>query len=275
MPEHRKLVLIRVISAAIGVIYIAFIPKEGLHFHDHVMFILLTFCSEQLLEQALVGTRGPESPVNRMRGTVGKCIARIEEVLGGARNYSDNYYEIRHPDLAIWSYYEFWKTLVAEQQRLKGQKRSLVVQAMHSCQMNIWTKHPYAGRIREAQRQFIEHGGQIIRVLCGKGDLPDGEALEAAQSLIPLRVATRYYNVDRLTVNHAFGWDFLRVDPSGDVVIWAAPGAAAGGIIDRARYQRDDTYETTNLGDLWSDLLAASKELELKDGKIDFKVPAT
>jgi hypothetical protein len=163
---------------------------------------------------------------------------------------------VNHPLLAIASYDDFWKRLVEHQ---KKSRAFLTIQAIHSCEMDIWVDHPLTKSLLESQKQFCKNGGRICRILCGRGAHPSKSIQRAAELMLEAGIEVYYYNLlDGKVVEHNFAWDFMRIEETGHAVIWDSFAGLPHSVINEAVYCRYSEYKGHNLAALWMNIRAHS-----------------
>src|SRR5690349_18897425 len=170
--------------------------------------------------------------VRRNRNMTGAVVSQIYSDLERSLRPADGQFVIQHETLAILSYDTFWRLLVNEAE--SGKART--VQTIHSCAIDVWLNHPLTASLINRQREFCElPGTKVMRIICGKTDVPEPDVQEAADKMAAAGVEVYYYNLASLKiVDHNFAWDFARVNETGDAAIWDSFTAAAQGVIGEA-----------------------------------------
>jgi len=262
--------LIRIIIILLGLIY-------GLLFHIHkvpeelnaaILVTLLLFMAEQFVElghkiSALTfGHRESERRVfdSSRHPILGMIKDLVQKEIDGSLTVDEDKFVVSNPYLAIKSYADFWKLLIAEQERL-GSAHRLTVEAIHSCEMNIWNtgKNTWAEKLLEYQADFCRAGGSITRILCGQGSDPGPDTISAYTAMKAVEI-----NV----VTHDFEWDFLRVIENDDLVIWSSFSRGQGKVIGRATYCKLSHPEYKEVIDeIWKDISKYSVKIDVEGAK--------
>jgi hypothetical protein len=191
----------------------------------------------------------------------GTFITALRSQMDSAISVQADQCTVEHPSLAIDSYYAFWN-LLAELQ--KDSEAPCTVQAIHSCQMNIWVEHRLTMELLAAQQRFIDANGKIVRILCGHGETPSETIRAAAQQMVDVGIEVHYYDLDKGAVlQHNFAWDFMRIDDTKHAVIWDSFQTVADSPIQKAIYTQNQTYKGHNLARLWMEIDARSNKTPL------------
>jgi hypothetical protein len=189
-------------------------------------------------------------------GAIGKLLDQYDEMLSKAIEPVEQGFKLSHPGLAIYSYMHFWDLLLDE---MEAGKKRLTVEAIHSCEMDIWSGHSLTNKLIDVQRRFHQAGGSITRVLCGQGKKPKQAFVDAYKKMAKANINVRYYDFDEGVINHDFSWDFLRVRETGAAVIWASLYRGGGGVIGEAIYTTSPRYGRKHLANLWKDIVEHSQ----------------
>lgn len=127
-------------------------------------------------------------------------------------------YTIKDHSCALENYLEFWRALVFEQKK-KGKTTPLNALILHSCSIHIWQEDIKADLLYE-QKEFIEAGGKIDRILCSHEELPNEEYGKVAREMASHKINVGYYSLKKGAKGHDFTWDFLFVPQLNQAVIW-------------------------------------------------------
>lgn len=86
-------------------------------------------------------------------------------------NVGERSIEFKSEALSLSSYIVFWRKLVELQRErsASGKKKGVVAKITHSGPIDVWTEGESATRLFSLQREFIEYGGKVIRVLIDHG----------------------------------------------------------------------------------------------------------
>lgn len=263
-----KQTLIRIIIGLFGILYgtlyhIKKIPDE---LNAALIFTLLLFLIEQFVEtrhelSANLSRVDGDAEINEFlaedHGLFNDLLANLHGELSRTIRVQKNGFTFASPAVAIYSYATFWE-LLTEAQRVRGPSRPLTLEAIHSCEMDIWQDHPLAQRLYDRQREFHKLGGKVTRILCGRGQEPTVAFRNAYRKMREANIEVRYYNIQDHVVKHSFGWDFLRVRETHQLVIWDSFATGPGGVICEAVYLDSPVYKGSDIETLWNDILAHS-----------------
>jgi hypothetical protein len=243
----------------------------GSHLLDHIIFLLVLACLEQVVEMNLardaeIGDSGQIDQLVR-DGHIAEGVGRIANEVKDRFKLDAGKYVVRHSNLAIWSYYHFWLWLVREQMmRRAGHPLNLYV--IHSNSMDPWRGHEYTNQLYMQHYLFTKAGGHITRILCADGAEASPDVKEVAKRFSAVGVTVRYYDTSKRALAFSFAFDFLWVRETNDIVIWANPIPGPGRGIEKAVYQRGTTFEGTSITDVWSDLDRNSKLLKFTPAEL-------
>lgn len=264
MEKFSRIVLIRIIIVLVGVILgllqgFGFINIEvifGIIAALMLLMVELMFEIKYDLQSKSFGQSEFERFATKNRTLLGVLARSSYREIQNALQVVDGGFFVQHKDLAISSYYEFWKLLVLEQRKASTK---LNVKVVHSCGIDIWLNHPLTKPLLDIQEEFIDLEGSICRILCGKANAPNSDIQEAAEEMKNAKIDVRYYPLNsNAVVDHNFAWDFLLVPEKNLAAIWDSFAHAPGGVIDKAVYNLDGEYRSKILADLWNVIHKAS-----------------
>jgi len=182
--------------------------------------------------------------------TTGKMLESIYREMMGSIEVEDDRFQAKHELLAIPSYIKFWK-LLTEEQAARGKTQCLQVLALHTGPIDPWTSDPTGKLFEVLQRRFVENGGNIKRIFCGKGEQWSQEINEAAERMRFADIF--YYDINSNAVDHNFAWDFCTVKDTKATVVWT--GFSQASIIERAIYGQTGFFQDgsrfIDLSDRW------------------------
>jgi hypothetical protein len=265
LASISKSTLWQIIVGALGIIYGAmhYILKIPESINAGLMIVLLLLLLEKFFEinnrLAFLedGTRASIiSLFDENHGIFRKLVEIVHEKMTKALQRQDGGFMLEDPDWAIDSYGKFWALLVKEQES-RPKDDPLTVEAVHSCTIDIFSVHPRARNLLLRQKDFCDAGGTITRILCGHGQ-PTARFQQAYADMLIAGIKVLYLDIDTSGVRHSFGWDFLRVKETNQLVIWDSSDIQPGEVMTKAIYTTSPVYKLTNVNDLWRDILKNS-----------------
>jgi hypothetical protein len=260
----------RIFILLIGIIYgvVEHFTQIPASIRDGLIITLLLFIAEGFLEREFSSSETTKKDIYDVfirsdRQFHGKLLGDLRKELDETIKMDTDRFIVEHRHLAIASYDSFWKLLVDHREKTKN---PLKVQAIHSCEIDIWVDHSLTQSLLSRQKQFCDLGGKVSRILCGKGNFSDSTMKKAAKGMLEAGIEVFYYNLhDGKVIDHNFSWDFMRVEETGHAVIWDSFANRPNGVIDEAIYCRNSEYKGQDLAILWSALRSYSKVITLDD----------
>ena len=255
--------LITIIIVLIGILYGTFYHygKIAPELNAALTVTLLLFLAEKFVEikvkfdKASTGGQQAaeiETYLTKNRDIFGELLQDIHKEMANTITFRQDGFKLSGPFVPILSYATFWDLVTREQSR-RGKSRSLNVLAIHSCEPGIWIDHWLAARLIERQREFIELGGTVTRILCAQGE-PDEELRNASAKMTAAGIEVKYYDIDAGIVDHSFSWDFLYIRETEQSVVWDSFLKVPGGVIQEAVYLHSLYYNQKDLAKLWKDI---------------------
>lgn len=229
-------------------------------FMAEVILILLVGLTEQLIEVNLQLSHGSEGDEGlryyllRTRGLLGDLGRKLQLEVVTALRKEDGGFRCCNRHLAIHSYEEFWHLLLER-------PRNRHVQALHTGEVEVFAPNQKQPML-EVQRQFIEGGGKVARILC-YGHAIEGLPAEIkvlATSMLERKIDVYYCDRRRIPQLQKIDWDFLRVTETKDAAIWTLNPS---GVIIGASYTNSGEYEGMNFEALWEQIKRQSHVLQL------------
>jgi len=170
-------------------------------------------------------------------------------------------FSLNGENLVLKSYISFWEHLLSEQKKISKEDKNysgIKANIVHSCSFKIWTNHQFKNELLRIQKQFVDAGGKIIRILCENREKPSEECEASMMALQEHNIDIRYYNIGLNKTNHKFITDFLYVEKLGLTVKWEAIDRINGDI-GKASYI---SYIDKTLMKTWSDIFNASNNVK-------------
>jgi hypothetical protein len=209
----------------------------------------------------LTGVKAREASIaeaiNKHNGPIKKSLKELHEDMTNALKINEEGFSVHNHSFAVSSYLDFWKALVDEQKnRPKGSGLTALV--MHSCSIKIWLGRPF-DNVLSLQRDFIEAGGSISRILCGKDNVPDKDYLDVARAMEKIGIEVTYYDIESggSAYRHNFASDFLVIRELERAVIWRSD---AYDMIEEALYLNSPFYNRESLVEKWMRLKSNSRK---------------
>jgi hypothetical protein len=258
MGKLSRKSLERIVILLIGIVY--GLVSEWFTLSEYISYsiiiTLLLFVADELLDRdqpiTEINKNKRETFINIDKRFHGKLLTDLQAELDRVIRVDTDKFAVDHPLLAIASYDSFWRILVDHQQI---SKTPLSVQAIHSCDIDIWVTHPLTQSLLSRQKQFCETGGTISRILCGREPTPNEDIQQAARGMLEAGITVYYYNLrDNKVVDYGFSWDFMRIVETEHAVVWDSFASRPNGVIDEAIYCRHSEYKGRNLAELWEDI---------------------
>jgi hypothetical protein len=253
-----KWALVRIILIVVGLLYgtLHHFDQIPPGFNEGFTVLLLLLVLELVIELLVEGHK--EKTLDKIGNNLprkslsGKLFFTIQQELDRALKPEEGGFKVVHKTLALLSYDTFWRLLVEEQER---RQHPLHLKVIHSCDFEIWVDHPLSKSLIERHRAFTKKGGEVKRILCGRGPRPDENICKAAENMKEAGVIVFYYDMDKeVWVSHDFAWDFLHVEETDFSVIWASFTHRPHGVINEAIYLSKDEYNQQNLPLLWAEI---------------------
>jgi hypothetical protein len=153
---------------------------------------------------------------------------------------------------ALRSYEKLWRFIVAEQKRIGNDSdKCLIARITHTNDVNLWIpeKEMRSRVLLRYQREFIEAGGKIVRILIGSAktiDDPEAEVYRQAKKLMEEQgIEVKYIP----KMGEDYSYDFLWIANKGYVVKWYS--GVGGQALDKCEIL-DQVDET--IIDMWRSL---------------------
>jgi len=161
--------------------------------------------------------------------------------------------------LALKMYVAFWRNLVElQRERNAVGGPPLTALVVHRHDIGIWD-NPILGPVFGLQKRFVDEGGSIHRILCGKDSQPDEHYTAIARRMIESRVKVYYCNWKdaQFLVSNPGLFDFLLIKETKQAVIWK--DVNVDGQIDTATFTGNPVFgNNKSLEEIWLRILHES-----------------
>lgn len=271
--EKKNEILVKIVLLLVGLVYGLldyFLPTAKIlpdSIFRAVVVTLILFIIQELTEisarqksmQKGFNSKELQTFMIDNKGLLADLACKFTSELEESIKVNEERLIVDHSVLAISSYLTFWKLLVDIQ---SNKKNKLTVLTTHSCDIEIWADYPLTRQLLQKQKEFVELGGTVERILCGKGDTPNQKIFDASSQMKNAGVHVFYYNLlSNNVTTHTFAWDFAHVVETGETGIWKSFSPIPGGGIEKAIYTKGQDYKLQNIAALWADIRKYSIEI--------------
>ncbi|MEM6737140.1 MAG: hypothetical protein AAF620_13840 [Bacteroidota bacterium] len=165
---------------------------------------------------------------------------------------------------ALRTYMEFWDFLVKVQIEKEARGRDCVIaRCTHSNDISIWKESDKAYKefsydLYRLQREFIKHGGKIVRVFIGEDDAANDDYQEVMKRMEQMGIETKYLSQDE-TVERSFDFMYMPDEELAMKWITGARGRRLAKCIIEARV---DLEVKSAWNSLWDKLIEKGDKIE-------------
>ncbi|MFN9621350.1 MAG: hypothetical protein ACK587_00715 [Cyanobacteriota bacterium] len=284
----QKEYLIEVILLSISIVYgvlDAFInnsPKSNTIFKVLVIGLLLQICYKVLLLPSYIKLINIENHLGQIsdnaiksnqismllskhmsEGCFRHLVYDLNHEINNILYVEENAIIIKHTDIAISSYLDFWTKLIDMQKRY-NHRNNITVQCIHAFDMKMYDDktNRQAEILLNLQKKFIESNGKVQRILCGNSKDLDDDIKKVAIAMKRINIEVFYYNLGSNYIKDYTGnWDFAHVLETKDAYIWNGYNKHDNKVVS-ATLIGNGKYEGKDLFHLWEDIKENSSRIE-------------
>lgn len=203
------------------------------------------------------------STANASHPFVGKYYKFIMKTYHDVFDVNSNGFLISNEQICLLVYCYFWEYLINQQkQRRKENSQNLIVRVVHSNSIAIWVNDDkkyelFNNRLLKLQKEFIEYGGIVVRILIGSDPIPNEDYRKVIANMAEFGIECKYLQKNGYT---PLNYDFAILLDEKMTLKWVsdAAGDSLSGMEVRDEIEKEATER-------WDDFF---EELEMKGDPI-------